>query len=212
MSSALSVALLFMISLPTGADDAQKPPKLPAVSQQTIDFARDVEPILVRSCVSCHGPVKQRGGLRLDDGGLTSKGGNSGPAYKMGDSGNSRLIHLVAGLDPELKMPPKEKTPLTSDEVALLRAWIDQGAKWPRHAAVAGASRKSEHWAYQPIREISVPATKTWLGVMQSTSLCWRSSRPNRCLRRLAERTTLIRRITSTCSACRQLCKKLRRS
>src|SRR4051794_1371520 len=128
MSFVICIALLLSIASPFDNQGPQKASQLPPTSQQTVDFARDIEPILARSCVSCHGAIKQRGGLRLDDGEFARKGANSGPAFKPGDSGGSRLIHLVAGLDAELKMPPKEKPPLTKDEVGLLRAWIDQGA------------------------------------------------------------------------------------
>src|SRR5262249_32297671 len=113
---------------------ADKPPepanaKLPDAAPGTIDFQRDIKPILAKSCISCHGPAKQKSGLRLDDRAEALKGGNSGPVIKPGDPVHSRLLLLVAGLDPELRMPPQGKQPLTKEEVAKLRAWIEQGAK-----------------------------------------------------------------------------------
>jgi mono/diheme cytochrome c family protein len=110
--------------------------------QRAVDFRRDVQPILARNCVVCHGPGKQRGGLRLDDGTAALKGGNSGLVLVPGKAAESRLLRLVAGLDPDLKMPPRGKEPLSASEVALLRTWIDQGADWP----------KTAHWAFQPVR------------------------------------------------------------
>ena len=63
----------------------------------------------------------------------------------------SRLLHLVAGLDPEVKaMPPAPKPPLSAAEIGKLRAWIDQGAKWPKDVVLTGTEKaKSNHWAYQ---------------------------------------------------------------
>jgi hypothetical protein len=151
---ALSAVLLCVSHVAAHAPDATK---LPPPAARKIDFAKDVQPILQRACVSCHGAAKQRGGLRLDDGTLAGKGGNSGAVLKPRDSAGSRLIHLVAGLDPELKMPPGKDKALSANEIGQLRAWIDQGAVWPATTPVAGSSTKSSHWSFQPIRRAEVP-------------------------------------------------------
>src|SRR5262245_42670377 len=121
----LSVGLLFGDENPRGND-----PALPSAAQRDVDFRRDVQPIRARACVACHGAAKQRGGLRLDDGAAALKGGNTGAVIVPGQAGKSRLLLLVAGLNAELKMPPEGKPPLSAEEVGLLRAWIEQGAKW----------------------------------------------------------------------------------
>jgi hypothetical protein len=73
--------------------------------------------------------------LRLDDRNAILKGGASGAAIVPGHGEKSQLIAYVSGKVPESEMPPKamqEQFPaLTIDEIALLRAWIDQGAEWP---------------------------------------------------------------------------------
>ncbi len=103
--------------------------KLPPAATRPVEFARDVQPIFAKSCVSCHGPEKQKGGYRLDSPAATLKGGEAfSPAIKPGDSAGSPLIHLVAGLVPDSLMPAKGD-PLTAEQIGLLRAWIDQGAK-----------------------------------------------------------------------------------
>lgn len=151
---------LLTTALAVGADPIQAGAvKLPPAAIGTMDFARDIEPIFAKNCVSCHGPRKHRGGVRLDDAGAAMKGGNSGPIIVAGDAVKSRLLIVVAGLDREVVMPPKEKTPLTQAEVGRLRAWIEQGAKWPQKSGVAAANARSDHWAFQPIRRITVPAT-----------------------------------------------------
>src|SRR5262245_49961887 len=67
--------------------------RLPPAASRPVDFGRDVKPLLDRACVGCHGPEKQRGGLRLDVGKAALEGGNSGAVIKPGDSKASRLIH-----------------------------------------------------------------------------------------------------------------------
>src|SRR5262245_42718850 len=80
--------------------------KLPAAPPGAIDFARDIETIFAKNCYSCHGPEKQRGGVRLDDPAAALKGGNSGPIIVPGKVTESRLLIVVAGLDADVVMPP----------------------------------------------------------------------------------------------------------
>ncbi|MDA0205211.1 MAG: PSD1 and planctomycete cytochrome C domain-containing protein [Acidobacteria bacterium] len=120
---------------------------LPPAATETVDFAKQIQPIFEQRCVGCHGPGQQFNGLRLDRKADALKGGASGPAILPGDSANSRLIHLVAGYQVKVVMPPTGD-PLTAQQVGLLRAWIDQGANWPDDNAAA--ETKPTHWAYQP--------------------------------------------------------------
>jgi ankyrin repeat protein len=103
---------------------------------QKIDFARQIKPLLERSCTACHSGDKPRGHFRLDGRDAILKGGASGAAAVVpGHSETSPLIDYVSGKVPDSEMPPRaarERFPgLTTDEVALLRTWIDQGAEWP---------------------------------------------------------------------------------
>lgn len=104
-----------------------------ASAQVKVDFARDIKPIFDRSCVNCHGPDRPKSGFRLDNRDAAMKGGDNDKAILPSDSTNSPLIQVVMGVHPDIqKMPPKGKgEPLTAEEIALLRAWIDQGAEWP---------------------------------------------------------------------------------
>ena len=108
--------------------------KLPAPSQAQVDFSRDVKPIFEAACVKCHGKGKDKGGFSLETRESFAKGGDSGPAIVAGQSANSLLIELVSGLDPDNVMP-KKGSKLKPEQVALLRAWIDQGATWPTNVA-----------------------------------------------------------------------------
>ena len=130
--------------------------KLPPAASRSVDFAKDIRPIFEKSCQSCHGAEKQKGGYRLDSKASALKGGETySPAIQQGNSAGSPLIHLVTGLVPDTKMPAKGD-PLTLEQVGLLRAWIDQGAVWSEEGRVEVDPIKS-HWAFQPVKRPSVP-------------------------------------------------------
>ena len=100
---------------------------------QPVDFTRDVEPLFRTRCKGCHGAQQQLSGLRLDRAEDALRGGYSGAVIKPGKSAESRLIRMVSGTEKGGIMP-LGKAPLTPGEVGILRAWIDQGAKWPKSA------------------------------------------------------------------------------
>jgi mono/diheme cytochrome c family protein len=104
--------------------------KLPAASTNKVDFAKDIQPIFKKACLDCHGPDAQMGDYRLDKRDVALKGSGKGEVIIPGKSEKSPLIHYVAGLVKGMEMPPAGDDPLTKQEIALLRAWIDQGAKW----------------------------------------------------------------------------------
>ena len=105
--------------------------KLPSASDKKVDFGKEIKPILEKSCFKCHGPEKQKGKLRLDSREAALKGGEDGEVIIPGNSAKSVLIHNVSRLNEDSAMPPEGKgDPLTKEQVGLLRAWIDQGAKW----------------------------------------------------------------------------------
>ncbi len=127
-------------------------------------FEKRVRPVLVEHCLSCHGPAKQRSGLRLDRPGDILKGGDRGPAVVGHSPKDSPLVQAIRYDDADLSMPPKGKLPERA--VADLNAWVEMGAPMPRAAdpapAVAVAefdlARRRQHWAYQPIRAVEPPA------------------------------------------------------
>ena len=105
-----------------------------SVADPPVDYLRDVKPLLTRHCVECHGPKEQKGKLRLDTLEAVLKGGQDGKVVEAGASAKSMLVHNVAHIgDEDDYMPPpdnKDKIPpLTKEQIGLIRAWIDQGAK-----------------------------------------------------------------------------------
>ncbi|HTG44582.1 MAG TPA: DUF1549 domain-containing protein, partial [Verrucomicrobiae bacterium] len=103
--------------------------KLPPPAEHSIDFSKEVRPILEASCIKCHGRGKAKGGFAIDNRETFLQGGDSGVVAEAGKSGESLLIEMVSGLDPDNVMPQKGSK-LTSEQVGLLRAWIDQGLTW----------------------------------------------------------------------------------
>ena len=141
-------SLLMLAAATAWADDAQP----------VVDFARDVKPILAERCFTCHGPEKQKNGLRLDLRETALRGGDSGKAIAAGDVDGSLLIKLVSGGDEKRVMPSKGER-LTGPQIAILKAWIQQGAVWPDEHAGATAVNV-DHWAFKaPVRP-AAPAVK----------------------------------------------------
>ena len=134
----LCLGVAFAASLITGlaadkkAVDVSKIP--PAADKKGVTYEADIKPIFEKSCIKCHGSEKQKGKLRLDSLAAALKGGEDGKVIEVGDSAKSMLIHNVAHVgDEDMFMPPvdnKDKIPpLTKEQIGLIRAWIDQGAK-----------------------------------------------------------------------------------
>src|SRR6266699_64367 len=82
---------------------------LPPPANHKIDFAKEIKPILEASCIKCHGRGRTKGDLSIESRETLLKGGESGPAVVPGKSEGSRVIELVAGLDPDSVMPQKGK-------------------------------------------------------------------------------------------------------
>jgi mono/diheme cytochrome c family protein len=123
---------------------------------KAVDFKTEIRPLLESKCFECHGPQKQKNGLRLDLRGAAFKGGEDlGPAIVPHDADASPLIRKATDADPQKRMPLKGE-PLTPDQLALLRAWINQGAPWPEKEAEKSGEA---HWAFAPVTRPSPPRT-----------------------------------------------------
>ncbi len=133
-------------------------PRMPA-AEERIDYVRHVKPILAENCYRCHGVKRQRSSLRLDSATAVLLGGDSGAAIRPGSSAESLLILAVTGSKGVEKMPPKGPG-LSSREIEILRAWIDQGAKSAREEVAASERRTSAHWAFQPVVRPAPAATE----------------------------------------------------
>ena len=157
----------------------------------------EVRSLFERRCLSCHGPKRARGGLRLDTRTAIALGGNSGlPALVPGDTEASELFARVTTDDFELRMP-LDQDALTDREIQTLRRWIEEGAPWPEEE-IHDTVPESDHWAYQPWHKPAVPELP---GAPASLSPIDRFVRARLAGADLepapeADRTTLIRRLS----------------
>jgi mono/diheme cytochrome c family protein len=107
----------------------------PASDKKGVTYATDIKPIFDHSCVKCHSGDKPKGHLKLDALEGILKGGKDGKILTAGDSANSFVVKAVAHItdDDDDYMPPVQNKahigPLKPEEIGLIRAWIDQGAK-----------------------------------------------------------------------------------
>jgi hypothetical protein len=151
----LSLALFF-VAKPTTTFGEEL--QLPPVADKVVDYEKEIEPLLAKNCLKCHGSESQESNFRVDVRSSLLKGGDFGePAVVPGKSATSHLVHLVSGADDFLFMPPEDAgKPLSADEIGLLRAWIDQGMKMP-DGEDAVEQLSTEHWSFQAISRPEVP-------------------------------------------------------
>jgi Protein of unknown function (DUF1553)/Protein of unknown function (DUF1549)/Planctomycete cytochrome C len=146
-------AVLFLPAIASGMD----------VSPAEIDFfEKEVRPLLVQRCQTCHGAEKAKGGLRLTSRATLLEGGGSGPAAVPGKPDESRLVKAVRHKD-SLKMPPKER--LADRDIDVLARWVQMGLPWPEGAGAAVGRfeitpEQRRFWAFQPVKDSPPPAVK----------------------------------------------------
>src|SRR5688572_14779704 len=153
MKAGFRARLVGVILVAAGAAPARTEP----------DFSRDIEPLFRARCYSCHGEKVQMRKFRLDRRSDALRGGESGvPAIVPGNSGQSLLFRYVTGGDPAVVMPPAGPR-LTAEQIELLKAWIDAGAKWaPGGEAEEGSTAaRSKHWSFQPISHPKIPEVRS---------------------------------------------------
>ncbi len=159
-----------------------------------IAYATDVQPIFKKHCYSCHGAEKQKSGLRLDSKDDALKGGEIGKAIIPGKGAESPLYKYVAGLEPDMVMPPNGDR-LSKKEVETIKRWIEEGAHWPDEKQVA----KEVWWSLKPIAMPAVPTVpaeyKNWqrtpIDAFVLQTLLKKELKPSE----EADRRTLIRRL-----------------
>jgi mono/diheme cytochrome c family protein len=123
-------------------------------------FDKDIGSILRDHCIKCHGGEARKGGLDLRTVASMTRGGDTGPALVPGKSGESLLFEQVASKT----MPPGKNAKLQGAQLAVLRAWIDAGARADTTASPT-ASTTTAFWAFQPPKRPRVPSVRNTLQV-----------------------------------------------
>ncbi len=156
---------------------------------QTVEFNRDIRPILADKCFYCHGPDqgRRKAKLRLDTqaGAFADRAGR--PAIVPGDLAKSELFRRITAEDEEERMPPiASGRKLTPQQIRLLRRWIKQGAKWQKH------------WSFIPLVRPALPEVKNTKLVQNAIDafILARLEREGLTPTPEADKTTLIRRLT----------------
>jgi hypothetical protein len=169
---------------------------LPARAADPVDYQRQVKPLLRERCFPCHGPLKQKGKLRLDTAVAIRKGGRSGPAVVPGNPSESLLLDAVTGHNHERMPPEGEGSALSAEQVKLLRAWVAQGGDGP--ADEIPAQDPARHWAFQPVQRPAVPVVPECGRGSNPIDAFVDADREKQGLTALpeADRATLLRRLT----------------
>ncbi|MGA0040127.1 MAG: DUF1553 domain-containing protein [Pirellulales bacterium] len=188
---ALLVALLGSSSLPAAANDDT--------------FRTIIAPLLAESCGTCHGPDNADSGFRIDLRERAVAGGDSGAAGIVpGDAAASEIFRRIASDDEDVRMPA-DGEPLTAEQQALLRRWIDEGAVWPDDVAALGpmlpksASQPNlatTHWSFQPLVRPPVPAIDVGSSNPLDAFIAVELRKQGLAFNPEADRRTLIRRVT----------------
>ncbi len=127
-----AIAAAFTVTVAATAAEATLPP---ASTQASVTYETDIQPIFKASCVKCHSGDRPKARLHMDTLAGVLKGTKSGPIVKPGDSANSFIVKSIAHATDEQDewMPPLHNKAgikdLTPEQIGLIRAWIDQGAK-----------------------------------------------------------------------------------
>jgi hypothetical protein len=160
---------------------------LPLPAAEPIRFNRDIRPILADACFSCHGPGMQKAKLRLDvESSATKPRGTKEPAFVPGKPGASTAIHRIESTNADEKMPPADshKT-LTASQIATLKQWVTEGAKY------------EPHWSFATLSKPLIPSVPRPAGSnVIDAFLAARMAKSGLTANREADRATLIRRVS----------------
>src|SRR5262245_9555452 len=172
----LATSIAFLLLAPYVLADKKKnsAAPIPVVTlnrKEPVRYTQDIEPILVNKCMFCHsGPVKE---AKLDMGTYESlmKGGKSGSPIIPGKAAESMLVKR-AGKTEKPFMPPKSEEPLTPEELALIKLWIDQGAKPPtgqreQTKVIVGLPPALVH----PVRALAISPDKSALAAARGNQI-----------------------------------------
>jgi hypothetical protein len=159
-----------------------------AQSAATVDFDRDIRPILSNTCYTCHGPDANKRATELRFDVETSLfGDHDEPVVVRGKPAESALIARITSGDPDYRMPPvDEKQQLSEEQIDLLKRWVEQGAQY------------TGHWSFQPVVRPPLPKVEQadWhrngIDHFVMSRMTERKLQPSE----RASKETLIRRIT----------------
>lgn len=162
-------------------------------TKTTVDYKTEIKPLLQSHCFACHGSLKQESALRLDSGTLILKGGEIGPAVVAGNADES-LLYQVLTEDADFEMPPEgQGRKLKTDEIKLIKLWIEQGAPFPRDDQPEAAP--ADHWSFQPIKRPKTPIVKAKVSNPIDAFIFHRQEQAQLTPQPKTDKSTLLRRV-----------------
>lgn len=176
----------------------------PAQSSKTVSFTKDVGPFLAEKCVHCHGQDSTMGNLDLRTRASMLKGGKHGPAIVPGKSQASGLYgHLTGAIQPRMPLGGGA----TTEQIAILKDWIEGGALWDSPATLTSTAvpaekkfseRQRRYWAFQPVTKMAPPAVRAskWVSTPVDAFVLAKLEQKNLKPNPPADRITLLRRAT----------------
>lgn len=170
-------------------------PRVPVRADEAAFFREQVAPILEARCLSCHHGAAARGGLSLETAATLAEGGVSGPPVTPGSPDESWLLDMIEGPEPEM---PQEDDPLSAEQIATIRTWIERGAAWPDDMTLVDRKpRDTSWWSLRPLARPEVPAFESdWIRT-PIDAFIWAGYEEHDLHRAPeADRRTLIRRVT----------------
>jgi hypothetical protein len=159
---------------------------LVAATSPTVDFDRQIRPILSDNCFACHGPDEQHrmAGLHFD----TKEGAFGKPGVIVpGDSASSKLFQKISNPNKAMRMPPPySNRTLTDAQIQTIKTWIDSGAKW------------ETHWAFVPPKRPELPAVQNaqWVRNPIDRFVLAKLEKENMKPTPETDKATLLRRVT----------------
>jgi Protein of unknown function (DUF1553)/Protein of unknown function (DUF1549)/Planctomycete cytochrome C len=156
---------------------------------------QDILPLFKARCVKCHSPNKRKGELNLSSARSLARGGSSGPVIVPGNLDESLIWEMVSSDE----MPPRPEEPLAADEKALLKQWIEQGARsLPSAAQIKDTAPGADHWAFAKASRPQPPTVKNPVQVRTTIDRFIQKSLEEEglTLGPEADRTTIIRRLS----------------
>ncbi|MEX0675801.1 MAG: PSD1 and planctomycete cytochrome C domain-containing protein [Pirellulales bacterium] len=158
-------------------------------------FRRSVAPVFERHCVRCHSGDEPKGGLDLTTEKRALAGGESGAAIEPGKPDESLLVEYISGETPQM---PKDAAPLSADQVAAIRRWIAEGARWPEGLVLADKKTVDVNWwSLAPLAQVQVPRIEDpWVRTAVDAFILARLREHGLAPSAEADRRTLVRRLT----------------
>ena len=164
LRTALAALILTALAIPNASGQDPQPS-----AEAVRFFEAHIRPVLVDQCFKCHGPEKQKAGLRLDSRSAMLGGGDTGPAIVPGHPEESVLVAALRYEEDGPQMPPSKRLP--KEQIDTFSRWVEMGAPWPGGdtAAAPSATRKPGyaitdqdrgHWAFRPVTRPEVPSVQ----------------------------------------------------